>query len=56
MRDRLTREQCLEILAAPRGASMKAFAAKFKVGLPLVKHVRYSCKWLLKTDRRPVDL
>lgn len=50
---KLTREQCLEILDAPRGASMVAFAKKFNVRVAFVQHVRYKCKWMRTSPQRP---
>lgn len=48
MKNKLTRAQCLEILRAPRGASMTAFAKRFEVTVELVRHVRYKCAFMLR--------
>ena len=47
-RNKLTREQCLEILNAPRKAKLAPFAERFGVSHALVEHVRYKCRWMLK--------
>ena len=51
MKKQLTREQCLEILRAPRGPSLMHFAKKFDVSIEFIKYVRYHCKFLLKKKK-----
>lgn len=49
--NRCTRKQALEILNAPRGASMVELSKRLKVRLTLVKHIRYRCKWMKEVRR-----
>lgn len=44
---KMTRAQCLEVLRAPRGASMVKLAERLGVHVSLVRHVRYNCKWMI---------
>ena len=54
MKYRLTRAECLEILRASRGASLTKLAERFDVSIDMIKHVRYKCKFILRSEERKI--
>ena len=57
MKRKLTREQCLTILRLPPRTNLVAHAKRLNVHVAFVRHIRYKCRWMLRSeDRKEVTL